>query len=388
MTQKLLTGIYATYQTRNVSRHFLNKIQKLNNGTNNTVNENIVRKFRERWSDFTNGKLSKKWLEYYISFNGIETPDYVPEDVYFTKIEPILNESQYSIVYSDKNFYDLLYPRDIFPETVLRNINGLYFDRNYNPVIINNSHKLTKFLEANERFILKPSLASGGGKNVQLYIKKGAYFVNQEDKPLDLKYLDELYGKGFLFQKMITNHPFLAQFNNTSLNTFRINVLRSPVSNQIKILQSFLRVGGMGSYIDNITGGGQSIGVTEKGELMDFAIDKINSKSPRVNNIDLPNTKYKIPYFDRICNVTKEIARRNIHDRILGLDITLDRAGLVRCIEINNDSIGINHCQLLGGPMFGDLTPEVIEYCKLHREEIFYKHVPLEFKRKKLAPEF
>jgi hypothetical protein len=69
--------------------------------------------------------------------------------------------------------------------------------------------------------------------------------------------------------------------------------------------------------------------------------------------------------------LAKEIASKNIHSRILGLDLCIDNKENVRCIEVNNFGNEINFFQLNNGPLFGRFSDEVNAYVKCSLNKIY-----------------
>jgi Sugar-transfer associated ATP-grasp len=370
-TTRRLRKLYIDYLLRKESNHYLRKINHMPVNTRCKIEEGVIKKYRENWSPLIQKKVSLRWLQWYISCNGIQSPDYVPENVYYTIIEPILNERKFSAGYADKNFYDLIYPRGLFPETIVRNIGGNYFNRNYELLQIRNPGDLNNVVGQNGNLIVKPAIDSGGGNKVDLFEHNGNNYINEENKILTPEYLNEFYKRDFLIQKGMRNHPFLEQFNKKSLNTIRVTVVRNPVTNQMGFINSYLRVGGQSSHLDNMRSGGYAIGIDSKGVLMPYAVKKKGETTTIVNGTDLSVGTYTVPNLDKFYETAREIAAKNIHHKILGLDMTLDDNCNIRCIEVNNESIGINHMQLTGGPLLGNLTEAIIDYCLRHRDTLY-----------------
>jgi Sugar-transfer associated ATP-grasp len=365
-TPALLPQGYLSYLKRKESRHYLKKIKHIPIDNSLFLDEEVVKKHREIWSRLSKKKVNTKWLRFYASCNGIQSPDYVPEDIYYTVIEPILNNATYALTFSDKHAYDLLYPKGLFPETLLRNINGACFNKDYQPVSISTDDDLLKIMEQENRLITKPSLDSGGGNNVFLFEKYGEGFITKSGQILNREFLDNTYKNDFLIQKTISNHPFFAQFNQTSLNTIRALVIKNPNTGEVASVSFYLRVGRPGSTVDSGRQGGLAIGIAPNGDMKNYAVDKTGKKTLVVNGNDLTATKYTVPFMPEIIARSKEIARMHPHHRILGLDLAVDPDNHIRCIEVNNDSVGINPKQLIEGPLFGEMTEEIIDYCLQH----------------------
>ena len=357
------------------SKIFIKKIAKVNAGNNFKLNPEIATAHKEKWSKVFNGEIDLTWLTWYIKNSGINSPDFIPENVFYTTVEAIVNNPRFAVSYSDKNFYDLTNSRGIFPENIIRNIDGLYFDDNFEPLVIGNDKQLNEILAGNDSFFVKPALESGGGRAVELFSSINGIFQNADGKELTLKVLETAYKENFIIQKPLTQHPFLKQFNSTSLNTLRVLTYRSSVTNKINILQVVFRVGAKGQYVDNFRAGGFSIGVNKDGLINKFAFNRDGIRFEKVNEIDLKESVLQIPLFENVQSTAKSIAEKNIHHRMLALDMTIDSDNNVRCVEVNNKSNEINFHQLNNGPLFGEFTDEVIDYCMLHKERLYKEFI-------------
>ena len=373
--KKQLIKLFVNRRIKRISKHFIKKINSIEIDTNFLLDSEIIKTHKQKWSRIFREKIHLRWLQLYSESTKINSPDFVPENIFYSIIEPIFNEQNFSLGYSDKNFYDLFYPSGLFPETILRNIDGAYFDNAYHPVIITNDNQLVDVLSGNDMIIIKPSLESNGGKDVELFTFKDQVFIDNTGQILTFQNLQNFYKQNFIIQKCLEQHPFLEQFNKTSLNTIRVLTYRSPVTNNIHIIQCFMRVGAKNQHIDNISRGGYGIGVNSKGVLNNYAIKKGNKRYYNINEINLLDNQFIIPYFDKIHETAKKIARMNIHHKILSLDITIDKINNIRCIEVNNDSNEINTCQLNNGTLFGEFTDEVISYCESNIHKLYNKKI-------------
>ena len=167
----------------------------------------------------------------------------------------------------------------------------------------------------------------------------------------------------YQFQEYIRQHKYCALFNENSLNTVRINTYRSVINEEIIIMETFLRMGGKDSLVDNLNAGGLMVRIFPDGKIQDFALDKngkrANSSHPKGGLIF--SEIGPVPHFYQICEMAKKISKNYHYFRILGFDFCIQEDGKIRLIEINFSGIGEN--QILCGSLFGDYTDEVIDYC-------------------------
>lgn len=320
-----------------------------------------------------NGRINPLYYRLYSTISGNYDINFIPDDIYIGIVLPLLNKPELALAYSEKNIYDIIYEKGIFPKCIIRNNDGVFLDYDYNKLNIDDI-SLPKTLEDYSKIIIKPTIDSTGGKNVNVFsTNTDKVFISTKNEKLTTSYLRNSYSKNFVIQEYIEQHDFFAKFNQTSLNTLRVMTYRSVLDEKIKILSIALRVGAQGAIADNLNNGGFVVKVNELGFLADFAINKKGDKVNVINEIDLKN-EYEIPFYIECIERANFIASKNIHHRLLGLDITVDNKNKVRVIEINNGHIGTDLPHLVGLPLFGCYTDEIIDYCKSNIDKLNYKY--------------
>lgn len=301
------------------------------------------------------------WFKVFSYVSGREDINYIPEDIYYNIVEPCLNNKQVNKAYADKNIYDLYFDGDLFPVTLLRNIDGIYYDEYYQRLQVSDI-KIDIWGETYKSVIIKPALDSGGGKDVDLFTFSGKNYTNKTGQILDVDWIQHKYQRNYVVQPYIEQHPFFRQFNVDSVNTVRVFTYRSVRNDEVIPLHVLLRIGRKGSHVDNQASGGISCGVDGSGNLNGFAVDKYGTKFYDANGLAL-SKKYQLPMFDRIIKTAVELAAKNLHARLLGFDFCVDGRGNLKIIEINNLNNEINFYQMNNGALFGKYTREIIDYC-------------------------
>ena len=196
---------------------------------------------------------------------------------------------------------------------------------------------------------------------------------NSLDQKQFIRILLEVYKNNFILQEKIIQHPFYANLNQSSLNTARMFTYRSIKDNCVTPLQSVLRFGKPGSLVDNQASGGFSVGISSNGLLNDFYVSKWGIKNP-FSDKNIIRQKSEVPGFFQMKEIACLIAKKYYFHRLLGFDFTFTESNEVKLLEINCKNLEINFLQMSNGPLFGDFTDEIIEYC-LHNK----KSVVLDF---------
>jgi hypothetical protein len=322
----------------------------------------LALKHKAKWGKIHQNFSNVKWLNSYVNSTKIQNSNFVPESIFYSIIEPIVNSRELNLAYADKNIYDLIYPQNLFPATILRNINDSFLDHSYSAANISSDADLEKLLKDYIQLLVKPALESGGGLNIYLFKRSGSEMIDSNGNKMNLSFLNRYLKNDYIIQEVLSQHDELRKFNITSLNTIRVLTWLSPISGKVEILHCIFRVGAKGQFVDNSRSGGYAIGIKPNGVLNNFATNKAGKHFATVNEIDL-SKNHKIPFIGEIKKMAKEVSFKYLHFRLLGLDMTIDSTGNVQCIEINNKGNEINFYQLNNGPLFGEFTDEVIDYC-------------------------
>ncbi len=303
------------------------------------------------------GRVDCAWLRLYVNLSGIEDKKYVPNDIYIAIVERRLNDGNYNSLISDKNYLERLFGANNFPTAVLRCMSGVFLDSNYR-IITDIGGVLPQ-----SDLIVKPSVDSKGGTGVQrLEFREGKHRA-ASGAEVSAAYLADTYGDNFIVQQVVRQHPFCASFNPASVNTFRVYIYRSVADETLHVLKVVFRNGRGTSVVDNQVAGGVSCVVNAQGELGRYAVSKEGCVFESHPDSGVVFAGQRVPFFDQIKHLPCEVAARIPSHRVLGFDIALTADNKPLIVEINPMGISLNLMQVDGGPLFGDFTDEVIDYC-------------------------
>lgn len=377
--KKMISNFLKNYLLQNHykrnKRMFENYFKKIMNYNPNEIKNYDTSKFNQwfkKWNVF-GMPPSKEGYKLYSS--------YVEDDINIVSnetarnfIEPILTPEEYQPFYNDKNSFGVFLDRKWMPKTYFRSINGLLYDGEYNSV---KNSDLNEILADLNEIVVKPSKEMGG-KGITLFRRIGETFVDDENNILTLSLLDKIYKKNYLIQECFKQSDFMSQFNPTSVNTIRVATYRDVKTGEIIILGCFLRIGGKGAFVDNISSGGSSVPVDINGKLGNYTYDKNRRKHKIYNGIDFGKNEFIIPDFNKVKEFVTEIAKRMPHMSLFANDIALDKCGNPKLIEVNTIQFSYTFYQISGKSVFGQYTDDLIEYCvnenKKIRPSIYLKY--------------
>jgi hypothetical protein len=274
------------------------------------------------------------WHEAYGTFSGIHSNGYLPEDLYYTEIESRLNEFAAAGVYRDKiclGFF--LPPEDYVGNRFFRHA-GIWHDQSGYPVHL---ETVERWLADQPEVVFKPAGDSGGGRAVAI---GGAGAISAEIARTR---------HDAVLQEVFEQHPDLARFNASSINTIRLLSLR--VAGEVRPISALVRLGCEGSRVDNVVRGAVAVGITG-GQLGAFGSDRDFGKHTHHPSSGIALAGSSVPSWPEVCELAVRSHNRFVHAGIVSWDVVVGADDRPRILEANLREQGINEHQLLNGPVF------------------------------------
>lgn len=290
-------------------------------------------------------KLSRVKQTY--SLSGRLDVRYIPDDIHNLYIVPHFDRNMYVRPMADKNLHGLLLPGVKRPETVFKHLDGYDTDDDFTPI------SRTEALDrcgTPGKYILKPTVDTGMGQDI-------AFFRGEDGPEAIGRLLSSFDAVEYIVQKVVRQHPSLARFNESSMNTTRIVTLF--FRGEPHILSSILRVGAPGNEVDNVSQGGYQCTIRPDGTLERYAYTFQHKKHEFVEET-ADGVRFEgavIPSWDALRDTALRLCAHMPHLKYIGWDLGVDEAGDVVLVELNSQ-IGQN--QATCGPTFGDMTDEVL----------------------------
>ena len=300
------------------------------------------------------------WHQYLYSRNGLYSEKYIPASIYNSEILYRLNTLRFGLPYADKGFYDTLFPGFNRPRTIIKSVNGCFFDDKY-PIT---KEKALDICNNLDNAVIKPSLEGHWGVGVELFHSENGYIPELNTSLQDL-FLQ--YKKNFIIQEKFEQHPDLAKLNPTSVNTIRVLSYRS--NNEIKILYAVIRIGRKGKVVDNETSGGIKADIDlQTGRIKGVAFGNPQEKTMPQTDSGVVLDNYLIPKFPSVLEFVKSLHERLPYFNLIGWDISVDKNGNPAMIEWNRAA---ELSQVAHGPAFGDYTEEILSVVKREKNTRF-----------------
>jgi hypothetical protein len=320
---------------------------ELNPGYRKKTDSNTENTHATLWNFFSK-RVNPETLRICTHISGTCDPGVVPENIYQADIEPSLNNSHTGHFLANKSLYNTWFDQNLFPGDYVHQIDGELLGRDLKTV--SKSEILDQFDYLNFPVVMKPNVQSNGGKEVTFINSAGELIRQIEERD------------NFVVQEMIHQHPEMARYHPDSLNTVRVYVYRSVVTNEPVVLHAALRSGN-GTRLDNVSAGGLVSMIREDGSLSEYAVNRLG-RVYRQHPLTGQVFDGIIPKYEQLIEISKKISRKIFHIRVIGLDMCMDKDGNWRCIEVNTKSHSIRFSQYFGVPFFREYTQEVIDYCR------------------------
>ena len=331
-------------------------LQKALNNVNDPISEEQKEMIMDFWEPIIckGGKLSRKafdirWFDVYNTTNvdNHKLQYYIPDSYYYCIVDANLSNSKEASIIDDKNLYDLYFYDVKQPQTIGRITNGRFLNNAYELIT---EERLLSLCKEYGRIIIKPSVNSCAGSGI-------VYWDSSQSSIDELKNIFKSY-RFAIIQDLVEQHKVLADFNDSSVNTLRIVTL--ILDGEVHTVSSVVIMGAKGSKTNHLHRGGLVCGVLDSGYLRSTAFDgQLNRYDVHPNGIKFSDVK--IPNYDKCLELVKKMAPRFYKTtKLISWDITIDKVAEPVLIETNLTWGGL--CQIANGPIFGNLTPKVLDY--------------------------
>lgn len=297
------------------------------------------------WNSFTELGLFKK-------HRGFD-PRYLSHYFYLPIIAHKLNNYHYTKHFEHKSLLGYIVKGELkSPKCFVRCIDQEYYDDDMNQL---SRQQAIETCVKYKVLIVKDSVDSSGGQSVEK-----VNLENVRDRHKAIERVLTQRRSDFVIQECVAQHADMAKYNEDSINTLRVTTLY--MNGMFSVCSVILRHGKKGMNVDNWGAGGIIIGVSVDGKLNEYGYDINLNKYYGYNGVT-----YRDAVIAQVPALLKriEIAHKNQFPlcKFIGWDICFDQNNDPILIELNSSQPGVIGEQLCTGPIFGDRTKEVIEYC-------------------------
>lgn len=289
------------------------------------------------------GKVDTWFHNFYFQKTGEFRVDYLPEDLYYCRIDPHFNDWHEGTYLDNKCYYRRMFQGVRQPEELAARVGGMWFTGDYAPI---SREALGALLAKEPEIVVKMAMGSEGGK--------GVFFLPGDQ-------FDQVEGRirhDIVIQRPIRQHPQLAAVNASSVNTIRlISLLRQG---QVKVYSGILRIGQGGARVDNASSGGITCGITPEGKLKTYAYNTAGERFTQHPDTGLVFAGHAIPGYADCVAAVEKLHVQVPHFRLVSWDFSVTETGEPLLIEANLYFGQLDFHQLNNGPLFGADTQEIL----------------------------
>lgn len=372
LSEHINVGLHKLFavRLRGAYRREMKWIRRMNPDAFSSVAVGTLDRHLALWGRF-DPKLNADWLRLLTKISGQEDYRFVPSTVYYGIVERCLNNCNaagHGI--EDKNLMALYLPANLRAKCVLRYDRGVFFDDEFNVVSPEAADELLKSAEFD--LVGKVAAGSSGGHSVELFTG-GIGPKRSKRHELTARWISD-NALSYVVQEKLIQEPLAASFNSSSINTCRIMTFRRPWDGSVCVAAAMLRLGCSDNIVDNISSGGVSVGVRRTGELNPTGI------TAKFGIVDKhPSSKrafggFVIPGYAKMCDAVCSVAAKVPDFNLLGFDVMLRADGNPCIVEINATSLCAIEVQM-SGPLFGDDSERVVEWCLANRKLDSFDHL-------------
>ena len=317
-----------------------------------TVQKGILTPLQEKQVKDFYGPYTKTTTLFHAFFlekTGQFYPEHIPNDLYYTKIDPYFNPENLGRALDNKCLYNRLFPGIAQAQTVVCSMAGLWYDANMQWISWENAAAL---MDKQDAVFVKLATTSSGGK--------GVYYLEAKDGSLS----QQLQGRvkpqaDVVVQVPLRQHTAMAALHESSVNTLRL--LSLLTNDGVKIYSSVVRMGAGNSKVDNASSGGITCGITDDGFLKKYAFKASGEKFEKHPTSGIVFDGYEIPGFEKAKQMVKKAHPMVPYFKMISWDIAINENAEAVMIEANFIRGELDFHQLNNGPLFGEDTKKILD---------------------------
>lgn len=273
---------------------------------------------------------------------------YMPDFQYYLYVCETFANRVDCMAIDDKNMYDMYFSDVRQPQTLGRKIKGEYYDEKYRRI---DETEIIDRIKNKGDAVLKLAKSTYGGKGIEFI---DGSLPDEKIKSI-LRRRD-----GYVLQEKVKQHPQMAKLHPDSLNTVRTVTFR--YKGEVHVLSTIVRFGIGGKKVDNISSGGIFCGVKSDGSFTKYGYTNRAVVMETHPTTGAPFAGNYVPNYEKLKQMVCELSNRFAEDsQLISWDIAINEEGEPVLIEVNLNYSGIGLLQIANGPLFGDLTKDVLK---------------------------
>ena len=303
-------------------------------------------KIRDFYGRYT--RVDPLYHRVYTGRSGQFFTEYMPDDIYFGRIEPFYTDRLCSRALDNKCYYYSFFSNVKLPRLIVMRIGSNWVDANLRLISFRDACEL---VGKEQRCVAKRALYSEGGY--------GLAFLEGEEAVSGFKRFVRKNNTDIVVQAVIDQHPEYSRLHPQSVNTVRLMSLLTPEG--VKVFAGAVRIGTGASRVDNLAVGGVFCGLDGSGNLSRIGV--LNDGGVVTSHPELGYSfeGIRLPYYDRAVELVERAHGIMAHCRLASWDVAIDSEGDAVLIETNLSLGTIHSMQVCCGPIFGEDTRKILD---------------------------
>lgn len=298
--------------------------------------------------------VTDRYHRLYTDKTGVFSPRYIPEELFFTRIDRFYSDREEARFLDNKCYYYRLFSNIKQPGLVVMRVGGTYLDHTLSAISEDTAAGL---VGSHAEVVVKKAVNSQGGFGVE-------FFSGSDIMPRFREVMRSIDGD-VVIQLPVKQHSAFSRLHPESVNTMRIVSLLTGDS--VKEYAVCVKIGVGKERRDNGCHGGIYCGVDKDGRLK-----KLGTLDNGTVLFSHPELGYRfeditLPFVDKAISLVKQAHPFMGHFRLISWDVAIDEEGDAVLIEANLSLGGINNVQICNGPLFSDDTEKILD-------EVFLKN--------------
>lgn len=292
--------------------------------------------------------IPTRQFRFYLAQTGRFDPAYIPEDIMVMHVDRYLSDREQAKIDDNKCLYRKWFPNTAQPITYASCMSGQWVNSDYEPISIDD---VLSNIPSDSEVVIKAATHSEQGSGVE--------FIHSFDITYD--YLKSISQKtnDTIIQSVVTQHEFLSKLQPKSVNCLRIYSLFW--SGTAHICLAVLKVGGGILRVDNVHSNGYVVALDENGCIRDYVVNCHSEHESKIPDNIAPFIGQQIPGYKEALGMVLEAHSHVPRYGFISWDIAIDANACPVLIEPNFSISGVREHQFCSGPMFGELTKDILD---------------------------
>lgn len=241
------------------------------------------------------------------------------------------------VITGDKFYFNIFLERFGIPTPrifcFIKDKRPLYIDPDFSGGLpydhLDGKMALLDFLSHDMDAFAKPSDGQLGNGAFSLKVDDGVIYVNGNATPID-EVISALLSSDYLIQECVKQHPDMSSLCPSCINSIRLQTVMDK-NGEVHPFGAGIRIGRVGSFVDNWAKGGIFVGINDDGTMKDvgFIKPKYGTSVKEHPDTHVKFSGFKVPFFKEAVELAVKLHGYMYRAHSVGWDIAITEDGPV-----------------------------------------------------------